>query len=209
MTGIHKRIFLIFLLAAGLHSFVPANALAASSDDARNFVNDVGSKVLTIVNASGDEAGKKQQLQQMFSQYVDIPWMGRFVLGHSWQEATPDQRNHYLQAYKNYLLARYTTNFANYNGSKYIITGARDEGDGTFTVDMKIKTPQQSQDTLAGYRLAYENGQFKIHDIVIEGVSLITTQRSEFASVVQREGMDGLIKDIENKTQAKQASSHS
>lgn len=198
----------LFVLLASLTSFVAGAMAASSADEAKNFVDDVGKKVLAVVDSKEGDAAKKQKLQGMFEQYVDIPWMGRFVLGHAWQEATADQRQQYLKAYRSYLLARYTTNFANYNGSQYTITGARDEGNGEFTVNMKIKTPQQSQDTLAGYRLASNNGQFKIHDIIIEGVSLITTQRSEFASVVSREGMAGLIKDIENKAQTEQKPSH-
>ena len=124
-------------------------------------------------------------------------------------QATQEQRDHYLQVYKDYLLARYTSNFADYTGSKYTITDAKDEGNGQFSVSMQIKAPKQSQDTLAGYRLrANDNGQFKIIDIIIEGVSLITTQRSEFSSVVQQKGMDGLIQAIESKRQAEQNSAH-
>lgn len=179
-------------------------AHAASAEDARQFVDSVGKRVLDIVNTSGgNEDQKQKQLQQMFAENVDIPWMGQFVLGRAWQPATPEQRDRYMQAYKQYLLARYTTNFADYTGAKYTITDVKNEEEGQFTVNMQIKALKQSQDTLAGYRLRMgENGQFKIIDIIIEGISLITTQRSEFSSVVQQKGIDGLIQAIEGKKQA-------
>jgi len=185
---------------------VTTSAHAAGTDDARQFVDSVGKRVLAIVNASGgSEEQKQKQLQQMFTENVDMAWMGQFVLGHAWQQATLEQRDRYMQAYRDYLLARYTTNFADYTGAKYTITDVKSGEEGQVTVNMQIKAPTQSQDTLAGYRLRTAgNGQFKIIDIIIEGVSLITTQRSEFAAVVQQGGMDALISDLVNKTKTRQ-----
>jgi len=137
----------------------------------------------------------------MFVEHVDIPWMGQFVLGRAWQKAPPEQRDRYLQAYRAYLLAHYTSDFAEYTGAKYTITDIKSEEDGQFTVNMQINTSNQSQNTLAGYRLRSNNGQLKIIDIIVEGVSLITTERAEFADIAQQKGMDGLIQSIHDKTQ--------
>jgi phospholipid transport system substrate-binding protein len=198
----------LLMMAMMLFVAIAPDARAATADDAKQFVDGVGKRVLGIVNGSGGEAQKQKELQQMFSDTVDIPWMGQFVLGHAWQQATEDQRNRYLQAYKQYLLARYTTNFADYTGAKYTITDAKPEEGGQFTVNMQINAPKQSQDTLAGYRLRPgEGGAFKITDIIIEGVSLITTQRSDFSSTVQSGGIDTLIKDLEAKAQTEKQKS--
>jgi phospholipid transport system substrate-binding protein len=195
------------LLIAALISFCLgfSSAHAASGDDARQFVDSVGQKVLAIVNGSGTESDKQQQLRQMFSDSVDMDWMGRFALGHTWSQSSEDQHNRYLEAYRNYLLARYTTNFADYAGSKYTITGVKPAEDNQFIVAMDVKSPHASeQETQAGYRVRPSaNGQFKITDIIIEGVSLITTERSEFAAVVQKDGMDKLIEQLKAKTEAK------
>jgi len=181
-----------------------AAGAATGTDDARQFVDSVGKRVLDVVNASGGSGDQKQkQLQQMFVETVDIPWMGQFVLGPTWQKATPEQRDRYLQAYREYLLAHYTTNFADYTGANYTITDVKSEEDGRVTINMQIKTSDQSQDTLAGYRLRKDDkGQFRIIDIIVEGVSLITTQRSEFSAVVQRGSIDTLITELANKKQS-------
>jgi phospholipid transport system substrate-binding protein len=189
----------IFILALLVTLPAVTDAWAASAADARRFADEVGKKALAIVNGGSSEA----QLQELFAEHVDIPWMGQFVLGAAWQQATPDQRQRYMQAYKDYLMARYTTNFSEYSGSKYKITDVRDAGDGQFLVRMDVDTPQQSQDVQTGYRLRdVGNGQFKISDIIIEGVSLITTQRSEFASVVQKSSIEALIADLASKSAA-------
>ncbi|MDE3059564.1 MAG: ABC transporter substrate-binding protein [Pseudomonadota bacterium] len=196
------------LMLVILWLIAPPNAMAATEQDARQFVDSLGKQVLASINTQGlGEEEKQQRLRQMFVQYVDIPWMGRFVLGRYWQRATPDQQKRYMDAYQQYLLARYTSNFADYSGSKYTITDVQADGDGRFNVHMDIATPHQQQNTEAGYHLqATDNGQFKIRDIIIEGVSLIATQRSEFASVAQQQGVDGLIQDLINKSQAEKKS---
>jgi len=197
------RIYLFALILFCALPLLATPAIAASGDDAKQFVDSVGKHVLEVVNASGGSKDQKQkQLQQMFEQYVDIAWMGQFVIGRGWQQATEEQRSVYQQAYRQYLLTKYTTNFADYTGAKYTITDVKSEADGQFTVNMQIKAPEHSQDTAAGYRLRPQaNGQFKIVDIIIEGVSIMMTQRSEFASVIQQKGIDGLIQSIEAKTQ--------
>lgn len=177
------------------------NAIAATAKDARQFVDNIGKDVLNIINdSSKNDSQKKAQLRQMFSETVDIPWMGRFVLGVGWNQATEGQRTKYMQVYQKYMEEHYTSNFSDYTGSKYTITDVKSKKEGQFTVNMQIKTAKQSADTFAGYRLqATNDGKFKITDIIIEGVSLLVTQRSDFASVIHQKGMDGLISSIEGK----------
>ncbi len=116
-----------------------ANASTISADDARQFVDGIGKRVLEVIDTSGgNEQQKQKQLQQMFTENLDIPWMGQFVLGHAWQQATPEQRDHYLKVYNQYLLARYTTNFSDYTGAKYTITDVKTGENNQFTVNMEI-----------------------------------------------------------------------
>lgn len=192
-----------FITIALLTFFLPQTAMAASPEDARQFVDTVGKRVLDVVNSQGTEAQKQPQLRQLFIEHVDTDWMGQFVLSRAWAKASEEQRGRYLQAYREHLLARYTTNFADYTGSKYTVTNARAEADGQFTVGMAVKSPNAEQkDVQAGYRVRTNDaGELKIIDIIIEGVSLLTTQRSEFGTVVQKDGIDGLTKQLQSKTQ--------
>lgn len=196
------------------YALMPATALcivmaspasAATVQDARNFVNTLTPLVMqTLDDQSMNDAQKQQKLQQLFVQNVDIDWMARFVLGRAWQQASEDQRQRYVAAYRNYLLAHYTTNFADYGGSKYKINDIKQDNDG-FNVSMEVATPDSNENVALGYHLhADASGQIKLSDIIVEGVSLITSQRSEYAAVVQRKGMDGLISALINKSQAEQ-----
>lgn len=176
-------------------------AQAADATQARQYVDSLGTKVLEVVNSQGAEADRQAKLRQMFGNHVDIDWMGQFVLGPTWRQSNDDQKRRYLNAYREYLLARYTRNFADYAGSKYTITDVRAISDGQFEVGMQINaTGGQKQDIVAGYRLSSTGAQFHIIDIIIEGVSLTTTERSEFASVLQQNGIEGLIGSLQSKT---------
>lgn len=181
-----------------------AYAAASTPEDARNFVNSVGKNVVGIINSQGmPEPQQQEKLQQLFMENVDISWMGRFALGQSWQKANQSQRDNFLQAYKDYLLARYTTNFRDYSGSKYTITDIRKQGDDEYVVAMDITAPKQSdqQDIKAGYRVHADNGgQLKISDIIIEGVSLINTERADFGSILRNQGIDALTDTLRTKT---------
>ncbi len=196
-------IILIFILSFIL---LVNKAFSTTNDEARLFVDGLGQKVLDVINSPLSEAEKQKQLQQMFVENVDIEWMSNFVLAQGRKQATEDQKIRYMNAYKKYLLARYTKNFSDYTGSKYTITGVKDEGNGEFSVAMQIKATKQQAETIAGYRLLTQStGEFRIIDIIVEGVSLITTQRADFDSVLSKSGIEGLIKAIEEKAQVEQS----
>jgi len=191
------------LIAILLLAFAPANALAASPEEASQFVDSVGKQVLTTMNGAGDEAAKEQALRDLFAANVDMEWMGKFALGSTWAQANAEQRARYITAYKDYLIAHYTKNFSNYAGSQYTITEAKAAANGEFTVGMNVKTPKARQEEIqAGYRVRSAGGSYKISDIIIEGVSLITTQRSEFGSVAQNGGIDKVTTQLQAKTKA-------
>lgn len=181
---------------------ISTNAVAAGAEEAKQFVDEIGKKVIGVIDGSGSSSEKQSKLQSIFTENVDLDWMAQFVLGRAWQSATPEQQQSYKTYYKDYVLARYTSRFQDYTGAKYTITDAKSKEAGQFTVNMQIKAPEQSQKTLAGYRLREDSGQFKIIDIIIEGVSMITTQRSEFGAVLEQKGMDGLIEELKGKASA-------
>lgn len=195
LRGLIFSIYFYLVMSGG-------GAFAATVQNARQFVDAVGQRVIDVIDAPNKNQNQKQaELRQMFLDNVDIEWVSRFVLGPGWRGATEDQQRRYVEAYKKYMVAIYTVNFSEYTGSKYNIIEVRDEGNNQFTIRMQIKTPKQQQaDTIAGYRLIVDDsGQFKIIDIIVEGVSLITTQRSEFGSVLRQNGIEGLITALEKK----------
>lgn len=178
-----------------------AQAGASTKDDVSAFIDSVAKQALSIVaNKNSDRAERQRQLQSMFEQHVDVNWIAQFVLGRSWKTTTEEQKARYLATYRTFLVKNYTGNFEDFTDAKYEIVRTEEAGKpNEYTTTMKLKRPGQ-QDIIVQYRLrAEDKGGFKVIDIIAEGISLINSQRSEFSSVVSRNGIDYLIERIEEK----------
>ena len=175
----------------------------ASVDQARAFVDRVGGQALSTLH--NEQLSKDQQISELntlFAQTVDIPYVAKFVLGRYWRTATPEQQQRYLKAYEPFIIKNYVGRVARYSGQTYKVTDARAMEDGAV-VGMVLHTPDgTSPDVLVNYRLSQTPEGYKVIDIMVEGVSLLNTQRSEFASVVSNKGLDYLIEALEKRAKA-------
>jgi phospholipid transport system substrate-binding protein len=199
------RFFRLFALVL-LWGSLSAPAHAASTKDVEKFIDSLGNRVLELLqDKSISDAQKEAQLRTIFRDNVDTDWIGKFVLGKYWREAKPEQQTRYLSLYRDFLIESYTGRFKEYSGESFRITGSRAEGSDKFVLNTEIVRPKQAS-VVVDYKVKTVTGGFKVYDIVVEGVSLITTQRSEFTSVVSRSGMDALISALQQRTGKKQPS---
>lgn len=184
--------FVLFCVAFAFAS----PSFATPSDEASAYVQRLGDQALTVIaNKNFDKKQKLSRLEKIFSSNVDIAWVGKFVMGRFWRQATDDQKKNYLKEYEKFLTKHYTERFANYSGGDFKITGSRNDGEeNEFTVSMQIiPEDKNAEPILVDYRVRKGAGGFKIFDVNVEGVSMITTQRSEFASVISNHDIDYLI----------------
>lgn len=189
-----KRFLLSMLVVAGL-GMTPSLA-AASPEGAKSFVDTVAKQVITVAKADSSTSTKEAKIQSIFSDKVDINFIARFVLGKHWRSASPAQQSAYVAAYRPFILKNYATKLAKYSGQSYELKNARTDGDANV-VTMVIHDTD-GEDINVDYRLRGDGG-YRIVDIVVEGVSLLTTQRSEFNSIVESKGIDGLIAALKSK----------
>lgn len=184
-----KRYLASLLVAAAVAVATPA--IAANPAGAKAFIDKVAGQVLAIVkNEAASTAQKQAKLESLFTDKVDINFVAKFVLGKHWRTATPKQQQEYIAAYRPFILKNYAGRLAKYSGQTYTLKNARDDGDASV-VTMAIHDTN-GQDVLVDYRIKGD----KIVDIMVEGVSLLTTQRSEFNGIVENKGIDGLIEAL-------------
>jgi phospholipid transport system substrate-binding protein len=191
MNFMRKSAF-YFLLCIAL-SFTASGALAAG-ENARDFIQNIGNNVISIVSdAKLNDGNKEQKLSDLFVDTVDIDWIGKFVVGRYWRESSHDQQEKYIDLYKKFLINSYVSKFRKYTDQKMTISKFSMEVEGDYLVETSI-IDQDGKVYKVDYKVRTEvNGKLAIYDIIAEGVSMITTQRSEFASILSREGMDALI----------------
>lgn len=185
-------------LLALLMSVLLAAPVHAQATAPEKFVDSVASQVLSIVkDAKTPIHDKKMKLRGLFTGVVDIPYVAKFVLGRHWRTATPAQQTAYLATYEPFLINNYVGRIAKYTGQTYKLGKGRADGD-SYVVTMELLDPN-GPSVFVDYRIRAEGAGYKVIDIAVEGVSLLTTQRSEFNSVVQNKGLDFLIQALEAK----------
>lgn len=177
-------------------------AYAANPAGAKTFVDTVATQVLTLVkNDALSKEQKQTKIESIFSDKVDINFVAKFVLGKHWRTATPQQQQDYVAAYKPFILKNYANKLTKYSGQTYTLKNARADGDATV-VTMEINDPDGTKVNV-DYRLVDSGASYKIVDISVEGVSLLTTQRSEFNGIIESKGIDGLIEALKNQVASK------
>lgn len=179
---IHRRTFLGAALAAGLA--VPF-AASAQVDPAVAFIQKRGEALTAIVNGDAPVAQKKQQVERLLSEAVDISGVGRFVVGRYWRTATAEEQREFQRLFHDLLLETIAARFGDLKGLKFhVVGGARgdDESKGVVTT---IERPGQAAANVE-WRVADQGGALKVVDLIAEGTSMRLTQRSEYTSVLQR-----------------------
>lgn len=189
----------------GVLSTAQAQSANASSDAALAFIDKVGSSALnTLKDSALSQAQKQAILQQLFADAVDVDYVAKFVLGRYWRSATPAQQQAYLEAYKPFLIKSYVGRLTNYSGQSYSLISSKPLPTGAV-VGMRLMSPDNSTPPVeVYYRLNKTADSFKVVDIIVEGVSLLSTQRSEFSGIVANQGIDFLTSALKKKTMASQ-----
>lgn len=198
--------FMCAAVAAIVLAFGQQHAHAAKPEtkataEAEAFVSDVGTKALnTLKNEELSDSKKREVLNGLFAQTVDVSYVAKFVLGRYWRTATPKQQTDYMAAYQPFLIKNYVGRISKYSGQTFEITGSKPTPEGGAVVAMTLKTPDGSApNVIVNYRLNKVGTGYKVIDILVEGVSLLNTQRSEFSSVVSNKGLDYLIDALKKK----------
>jgi len=162
---------------------------AAAADEiteAKAFVQRTGDAILSVINGDLSPGDKHQALARIVIQDVDVDGVARFALGRFWRLASPAQRETYLSLFRQYLVFNVTGRLAQYKGTTFKL-GRATPMNGDVSVTTTIYEPNNQPADLQ-WMVSFESGGPKIVDLVAEGTSLRVTQRSEYASVITRNG---------------------
>jgi phospholipid transport system substrate-binding protein len=179
-------------------------ALVARADDApRLVVRQITDAVVAVLQDKSLSADQKRaKIEDTVKNYVDFETMSRLVLARNWNTLTDQQQKDFTEEFKEHLAVTYGKNVESYNNEKVQITGDRDEGRGDWTVQTKILRPAGGGDILVDYRLRQKDGTWKIIDVVIEHVSLVSNFRSQFQDIMANGGIERLLKLLREKNAA-------
>jgi len=144
------------------------------------------------------QSGRYARLAPVIGRLFDVPLMARLAVGSSWASLPPTQQQQVTEAFGHYISATYADRFDCYSGERLQVTGEQPYG-AEVMVQTRIVKANGDAVTL-NYRMHENGGSWQIADVYMDGtISQLATQRSEFHSILQREGVDGLIMTLNRK----------
>ena len=186
---------LALLVAVGL--FTPGSAAVPDpQDQVRGFYG-------VLLGAMRDgrtlgESGRYARLAPAIDRTFDIPTMTRLAIGPAWGTLSPAQQQQLVGAFAHYIAATYADRFDSYSGEQLQVTGERPNGNEVM-VQTKI-AKSNGEATRLDYLMRQDQGFWRISDVYLDGtISQLAVHRSEFHSILQREGVDGLVTALNRK----------
>ncbi|MGI9500729.1 MAG: MlaC/ttg2D family ABC transporter substrate-binding protein [Geminicoccaceae bacterium] len=165
-------------------------------------INRLVEHILQVISDDGAGSGRERRLMAVIESETDLSLLARMIMGRYWRRATIQQREVFVDVFRRYLLQSFTSRFRRYAGTdlgnardRFVITATQNAGKSDVVVRSRINPPSGAP-LEVDWRLRSRNGRLFIIDLVVEGVSLLITQRSEFSSVLERIGIDGLIGEL-------------
>ncbi len=197
----------LMLAAAG-----PATASAPDPKQAQALVKDVTDRMLEVLDkhaAAGqiDVEQVKDELDDIVLPHLDFVTMTKLAVGHYWRQASDEQKRTLVTEFQNLLVRTYTTSLDEYQDEKLEFLPLRPSPhDDRVTVRSRVLRPD-GPPIAVNYGMRHDDGEWKVYDIVVEDISLVTTYQSQFSSTVQRDGIAGLIKELKRKNEQGEVSS--
>lgn len=144
------------------------------------------------------ESQKRDMLSKLFLEAVDTNWIGKFVLGRFWNTSTSDEQTQYLANYRAYITHNYISKFTDEDGMSVddiVVTSLTPKDAHHYDAKTLIKRNGE-EDVKVDYLLDDTSGTCQVHDIKVEGVSLLASQRSEFSALANSSGVKGVIEAL-------------
>ena len=177
--------------------------LQAAPQSAQELVRSTAEYVLSQVRArkaelEKDNSGIYALVQEKVIPHFDFRRMTRAALGRYWRQATEEQKERLTREFRELLVRTYATMLLGYSDERIEYLPFRGKpGDKRVVVHTRVHTRDGAPPVPIDYRLYRENGEWKVYDVVVDGVSLVSNYRGSFASEVRKGGIEGLIASLE------------
>lgn len=184
-----KAVLTCCLLAVTLF-VMPTSGEALDTKQAATFLANLQERAASrLGDASISEKEKEDHFRKLFNENFDVPAIGRFVIGRYWRAASPEEQKNFLEVFEDAMVQRFLPLLAENSSERFNI--------GTVTPDSRNENMaliasridrSEGEPYRVSWRVRETNGDFKILDIVAEGVSMAITLRSEYGSVLKNNG---------------------
>lgn len=177
-------------------------AVAATAEQAEALVRMTTGRMLAVLSAERERLNADPDriyylVDEIVLPHFDFQRMSRWVLGKHWRSATRGQRSRFVRQFTILLVRTYASALLAYTDERVEILPVRERGHVTrATVRTEIRRSGGIPIPI-NYSMYLKNGLWKVHDVTIDGISLVTNYRSAFGAQIQRISLEGLIRRLE------------
>ncbi|MHB8348005.1 MAG: MlaC/ttg2D family ABC transporter substrate-binding protein [Acidiferrobacterales bacterium] len=189
-------IFLVTLLILG-------TTAVRAAETPEQLVHQTTNEILVTIKAhreiyAKDHAKLYQLAEEKVLPYFDFVRMSQWVLGRNWRTATPAQRTRFVTLFRDLLVRTYSTALLQYTDQRIHYLPVNASPDAT---QMLVRTEVQQSGGAPDIPIVYSfyknrSGEWKVYDVSIDGVSLVTNYRAVYSEKIRREGMDALLDSL-------------
>ena len=197
MQIIAKILFAVFIMGLAV-----GPAIADETHEAKMFVASLGYNAIKVLARSElPKEERTNEFRRILTAGFDMHLIGRYVLGRYWRRASPVERSEYSALFQEYIVLTYANQLSQYNGQTLKIKSAREDGEADVIVRSEI-TQAGGPPIRVDWRVRSKDETFKVIDVVVEGISMVITQRDQFASVIERAGgkVESLLVELRSRT---------
>ncbi len=188
-------------LCIGVFCFLGTTTLSHAGEPGKLLMEtiDKGLVVLKDPSLKGDEKiqERRQKLWKEISPIFNFEEMSKRALGQHWKNRTPDERKEFVELFTNIMKDAYIGKTDTYSGEKIVLIGEKQDNHYA-TIQTKLITNKNTEVSVE-YNMLNNPGEWKIYDVIIEGVSLVNNYRSQFNNILIKSSYKELVQKIKEK----------
>ncbi len=179
-----------------------ARAMTESEAAARAVIAETVEEVLSVLRDKSRPTEERiRSLEEIVYGRFDLYVMSRLVLARNWKRFSDEQKEQYVAEFKQYLTNSYGNRIERYDQQDVEIVGEREEPRGDVVVKTRIRGGE-FEGALVEYRLRSQDSEWRVIDVVIEGISMVSNYRDQFKSIVSAGGPELLLQKLKEKNAA-------
>lgn len=183
------RLHFTFVVALGLMLVMIAAAQAGdkSADEPDEFLQSFGDRAIAVLaDTDASDMERRQKLEVLLRDGFSLARISKLALGRHWRSATDEERKAFASLFEDYIIDTYDRRLSAYSGQQIVVTGWEPAGKKGAMVSSRIEGSGAPVDI--GWRVEPADDGWRIVDVVVEGVSMLITQRNEFSTIIERNG---------------------
>jgi len=190
---------LMVVVFATLTSAASAESAQDMPDEARAFIQELADNTLGVLdNIYLTQEERDQEFHRLLAEGFEIEYLAKLVLGHHRRTASAVQMEKFNAVFPDYIIEIYANRLQEYGDERFTVTGILPVGKKDIYIQSEVS--RKGRDPFrADWRVRLMDGELRIIDIKISGISMLQTQRDEFSSRINAVGIDGLIEDMREK----------